>query len=107
MNIFKNNNRKNRNFNKTNKNSLTGSLKELNRDKKNNNVNIYYTKYKEKHSAPDNNNDLQEINHADLPSIKHLSNRNIKVNTQYSKSLLNSINENFNRKMNIEMKYLS
>ena len=104
LNIFKNNNRKNRNFNKTNNNSLTGSLKELNRDKKNNNVNIYYTKYKEKHSAPDNNNDLQEINHADLPSIKHLSNRNIKVNTQYSKSLLNSINENFNRKMNIEMK---
>ena len=104
LNIFKSHNKKRNNFNKTNNNSLTGSIKELPQDKKNG-INVYYTKYKEKHSAPDNN--LQEMNRADLPSIKNLnnlSNRHIKINTHYSKSLLGSINENANGKMNIEMK---
>ena len=104
LNIFKSHNKKRNNFNKTNNNSLTGSIKQITQDKKNS-INVYYTKYKEKHSAPDNN--LQEINRADLPSIKNLnnlSNRHIKINTHYSKSLLGSINENANRKMNIEMK---
>ena len=103
LNIFKShNNRKNRKtFNKTNNNSLTGSLKEITQEKKNN-ANVYYTKYKEKHSAPENN--LQDINRADLPSIKNLSNRNIKVITQYSKSCLSSINENTNNNGKIEMK---
>ena len=102
LNIFKShNNKKNRNFNKTNNSSLAGNIKELTKDKKNN-MNIYYTKYREKHSAPENN--LQEINRADLPQIKNLSNRHIKITTHYSKSLLSSINENPNIKTNIEMK---
>ena len=105
LNLFKHHNKKNRNFNKTNNNSLTGSLKELNhsKNKNNNNNNIYYTKYVEKHSAPENNN-LQVLNHGDLPSIKNLNARHIKISTHYSKSLLSSINENNNGKINIETK---
>ena len=101
FNIFKNNN-------KTNNNSLTGSLKELNKEKKENkeNNNIYFTKYKEKHSAPDNNN-IQAMNHADLPKIKNTNNKNIKINTQYSKSLISSMNEgsNGNIKSNVKTSY--
>ena len=43
---------------------------------------IYYTKYKENHSAPDNN--LQEINIADLPHIKNLI--NIEMKTEYNRN---------------------
>ena len=89
------------NFNKTNNNNLTGSIKELNRDKKNN-INIYFTKYQEKHSAPDNN--IQEINNGDLPKIKNVNNRTIKINTQYSKSLLGLMNDGSNGNLNIDIK---
>ena len=102
FNIFKNNNnKKGINFNKTNNNNLTGSIKELNRDKKNN-INIYFTKYQEKHSAPDNN--IQEINNGDLPKIKNVNNRTIKINTQYSKSLLGLMNDGSNGNLNIDIK---
>ena len=102
FNILKNNNnKKGINFNKTNNNNLTGSIKELNRDKKNN-INIYFTKYQEKHSAPDNN--IQEINNGDLPKIKNVNNRTIKINTQYSKSLLGLMNDGSNGNLNIDIK---
>ena len=104
LNLFKShNNKKNLNFNKTNNSSLTGNIKEVTRDKKSS-TNVYYTKYREKHSAPENN--LQDINRPDLPSIKNLSNRHIKITTSYNKSLLSIINENPNAniKPNIEMK---
>ena len=61
------------------------------------NTNIFNTKYKEKHSAPDNNN-YYEVNQSDLPKIQNLSNRPIKIKTHYNKSLINSMNENFNAK---------
>ena len=103
FNIFKNNNnKKNNNFSKTNNNSLTGSLKESKREKKENN-NIYFTKYREKHSAPENIN-IQESNRSDLPKIKNMNNKNIKINTQYSKSLISNMNEGSNRNIKTNMK---
>ena len=105
FNIFKNNNnKKNNNFSKTNNSSLTGSVKELNKDKKDKN-NTYFTKYREKHSAPNNNN-IQESNHTDLPKIKSMHNKNIKINTQYSKALLSymNMNEGSNGNSNINIK---
>ena len=122
LNIFKSSGYpKKRNFNRTNNNSLTGSIKEINQEKKTNknnkNINHYYTKYKEKHSSSDNdinnnliqnyysNNYLQETNPADLPSIKNFNNNQIKINTHYSKSLLNSVNENHNMNININTNY--
>ena len=77
-------------------------VKELIKEKKINNI-IFNTKYKEKHSAPDNNN-YYEVNQSDLPKIQNLSNRPIKIKTHYNKSLINSMNENFNAKKEIEMK---
>ena len=104
LNLFKSHNNKvnKRNLNKTNNNSLTGMVKELIKEKKIN-TNIFNTKYKEKHSAPDNNN-YYEVNQGDLPKIQNLSNRPIKIKTHYNKSLINSMNENFNAKKEIEMK---
>ena len=102
LNIFKSlTKNKNNNFNKTNNHSLTGAIKEINKGKKGN-LNIYRTKYNEKHSAPNNN--LQGLNQSDLPQIKNLSNRHIKINTQYSNSLIGIINDPANINMNIEMK---
>ena len=102
LNIFKSlNKNKNNNFNKTNNHSLTGAIKEPNKDKKAN-LNIYRIKYNEKHSAPNNN--LQGLNQSDLPQIKNLSNRHIKMNTQYSNFLIGLINDQANINMNIEMK---
>ena len=109
FNLFINkSNKKNNNFSKTNNNSLTGSLKELNKEKKENkgNNNTYFTKYREKHSAPDNIN-IQESKRSNLPKIKNMNNKNIKINTQYSKSLLINKNESFNGniKKNIKTSY--
>ena len=102
MNIFKSfNNKKNNNFNKTNNHSLTGAIKELNKNKKRN-LNIYRTKYNEKYSAPNNN--LNGLNQSDLPKIKNLNNRHIKLNTQYSSSLIGLVNEPTSVNKNIEMK---